>query len=457
MAHFFRPNTGRTRHKKSSNRSYEVEIKSLSDDGRGVGQVEGRTTFVEGGLVGERVRAKLTHSSARYNEARVTELLSAPAAERLNPLCSHYLDCGGCHVQHMSLSAQHQFKLQSVLRQLKHWSAIEPESIVPPLVGEAFHYRQRIRLSVFNDGGERKLGFRRRYSKQCLAIKRCEVMNPRLAVLIEPLQLWLKGCKPQVSHIELIDGDKSAGLVIRHTNVIPSNIRQQLQSQLSMCDVQLWFQDRKGAALTSVQGERTHAELQYSLPQYNLQLSFYPQDFIQANPLINRQMVDQALNLLRPQADEYFLDLFCGVGNFSLPLSKYVKSLVGVEGVNDMVVRASKNAVSNDCANARFIQANLGDEAAIAALEPCDGLLLDPPRSGASILCENITKLSPKRIVYVSCDSATFARDAQLLCKNNYRLKSLGIMDMFPQTSHSEVMGLFVHPSWDQNGVENTR
>jgi 23S rRNA (uracil1939-C5)-methyltransferase len=441
MAQFYKPKKkpGRTGKLVQS-----VAIKRLSDDGRGIAKIEGKTVFVAGALVGEHVDIRYTSESSRYSEAIVVNI-NKSSAYRINPECVYYNQCGGCYLQHLTVEEQVAFKQSLLVDKLKHWANIEPIAILPAITDESYHYRQRVRLSVQKKADKLSFGFRQKNSKNIVDIEHCSVMSPSLIAMLEVTRSWLLTYSPKVSHVELVGSDGSRGVIIRHTQAIHIEHRQALVDHLASIKSQCWFQSQRDAPLELVDGSAVDPRLQYCLPDYDLVLSYHPQDFIQSNSLVNQKMIAQALRLLNPKSDEVFLDLFCGIGNFSLPLSRIVKSVTGIEGVKAMVERATQNAQNNQCNNARFLQADLFDiESLSAEYRGVDGLLLDPPRAGAKVICENISKLMPKRIVYVSCDIATFARDAQLLCKNEYTLTSVGMMNMFPQTTHSEVMGLFI-------------
>ncbi len=430
-----------------------ILIDRLSDDGRGISTINGKTIFIEGALPNETVATKIVSEKSRFIEGIVEEIVT-PASTRTEAECQYYGLCGGCHVQHMITEEQHHFKQQAILQQLKRWANIEPETILPTIVGDHYRYRQRVRLGVVIKSGKVTLGFRQKNSKLLIDIDQCPVMRESLSCLLHPISGWLKQYQPDVSHIELIYSEEKVGVVVRHTRPIGLTIRGHLQSDLKPLNAQCWFQGKKQADLQRANGSYTDPRLSYSVmvnSPHNriLQLSYHPQDFIQGNAKVNQQMILQAIDLLKPQCDEHFLDLFCGVGNFSLPLSLYAKEVTGIEGVKGMVSRAATNAEMNECNNVCFLHADLSSVDRFNQHgQPYDGIILDPPRGGAKAICENINKLMPKRIVYVSCDSTTFTRDAQLLCNHNYKLKTMGVMDMFPQTSHSEIMGLFVHPSW---------
>lgn len=473
MAHFYKPA------KKSSAPSLKtlsaIKIERLSDDGRGIASItpntksgvnsaaptSGKTVFIEGALAQETVNANIVKHSARYSEAYAKEIISA-SEHRRQAQCQYYSRCGGCQTQHMAIQEQHRFKLQATLDQLKKWAGLVPETLLPTLAADQYHYRRRARLGVdsrkLGKNNKPVMGFRQKNSQQLIRVTQCPVLLEVLEAMIEPIQAWLNKYLPAVSHIELIGADSAPAVLVRYTQSLSVDIRRHLQEKLHSFDALCWFQGKKQGQLEDAEGKKVNPELEYllqNLPSREpLRFYFHPQDFIQGNAKVNQLMVNQALELMQPQASEHILDLFCGVGNFSLPLSRLAESVTGVEGIESMALTAASNAKRNHCDNTRFIALDLSNwrdlESSEVLSKPCDGLILDPPRSGAKSVCENIDKLMPKRIVYVSCDSATFARDAQLLCKHDYTLSKLGMLDMFPQTSHSEVMGLFIHPSWKE-------
>lgn len=431
----------------------ELTIERLTDDGRGLAFDHGKTIFVEGALDGEVVSASVTKRTSKFNEARVKEISHA-SPERITAPCPVFTRCGGCSVQHMLPEKQLAFKQNAVLSQLSRWASARPKTLLPALSGNEYGYRQRVRLSVdYSKIGEVSLGFRESTSHRLVNIVECKVLEPKLQPLIAPLREWLAILKPKViGHIELIHTEDTIGIVVRHTRKVATTERVQLTALIP--DAQIWFQSEKDASLENSLGElvdpRIHYHLALSQP---LSLSFHPQDFVQSNASINQKMVAQALDLLDPQPDEHIVDLFCGVGNFSLAIAQKAKYVTGVEGIEAMVARAQNNAQQNALDNVTFITKDLSAEdiSGYSMINnkrfdkplSIDGLVLDPPRSGAKAICQNILKLSPKRIVYVSCDSSTFARDAKILIENGYDCAQLGLMDMFPQTAHIELMALF--------------
>ncbi len=462
-----------------------LTIDRLSDDGRGIAKhnvnkdsankYKGKSIFVDGALPGETVLATLTKENSKYSEARVKEIIT-PSVDRVPPPCGVYHRCGGCSMQHMEVEQQLLFKQATVLEQLSRWSDIIPSTVLPPIKSADYGYRQRVRFAVnYTKTGELSLGFREANSQRLVNLTECIIVEPILSGLLPLLRQWLLTIKPNVvSHIECVNTAESIGLIIRHTRVLPEAQRKQLHQLLSASlleaesvqspnQIQCWFQSEKRSALESVDSEVVDPRMSYQLGEDSRAclLHFHPQDFIQANAQVNQAMVAQALELMAAKPDEHIVDLFCGIGNFSLPLARVAGSVTGVEGVEAMVQRARANTDINGIDNAQFVVQDLSEQD-MGHLQQCllqngalkdgqtekdlsvDGLLLDPPRSGAKEICQNIKKLAPKRIVYVSCDSATFSRDAKILAENGYHLSTLGVMDMFPQTAHIETMGLFV-------------
>lgn len=455
-----RSSKARTNEKSQTTQSQvlTLTITGLSDDGRGLADVDGKKIFVKGALPGETVDAFISQSHRRYSEAKV-KTIHKPSQDRQQPLCPVFKHCGGCSVQYMPHEQQLTFKQQAVLSQLSRWAGLAPDTLLPPISQSSYHYRQRIRLSVdYARNDDLFMGFREEGSRRLVNIEHCAVLAESLDVLLPLLRQWLLELPPRrVSHIELVGTPTHSGVLVRHVRPLSLEQRQSLSKLLARQqdsqhpDITLWFQGGKKArdsmedlALESVDGDTVDPRLHYALG--DLSLSFHPQDFIQANARVNQSMVRQAMTLMAPQPHEHIVDLFCGMGNFSLPLATLAQRVTAVEGVASMVERGQANAYVNQINNLQFLARDLADEAAVGeltALGEIDGLLLDPPRSGAKIISQQIMKLNPKRIVYVSCDSATFARDAGILAGQGYRLVQLGVIDMFPQTPHIEVMGKF--------------
>lgn len=432
----------------------EFTIERWSHDGRGLTYLNGKTLFIQGALPGETVSARLVEDHPRFIEARIDELINA-SAERAEPPCIYYHACGGCQLQHVKPEAQLALKQQALLQQLEHWGKVTPKRVLPPVHKGGEGYRTRARLGVwYETDGQVSLGFRQQNSKNITAIEACLVLAPALNALIKPLKLWLETLQATVvTHIELVFSGAESAVILRHTKPFAAQDIERLQSFAAHHHCSVWLEPNGKAGLTDLNGTPCEPRMTYAVN--GLELAFHPQDFTQVNHQVNEAMVAQALALLNLQPNDRVLDLFCGVGNFTLPLARHCGEIVGVEAVGSMVEKASENARILDIPNAQFITANLADPSTNYwqrqfSGEQISAILLDPPRDGAkevvSAIKQGVAKgqLSPKRIVYVSCNPATLARDAAILAEAGYQLEAAGILDMFPHTSHVESMALFL-------------
>jgi 23S rRNA (uracil1939-C5)-methyltransferase len=419
-----------------------LEIERLANDGRGIGFVDGRTWFVAGALPGEQVEARVLGARSQVVEARTERILRASPQRRVEP-CAHARSCGGCSVQHMAHADQLALKQRMLSEQFSRLAGLQPQEWAPPLVGPEFAYRRRARIAVRWDAKGKRLevGFRAAASQDIVAIADCPVLVQPLQPILRALPALLRELdKPQaIGHVELFSGTASAVLV-RHTAPLNEADLARLQAFCVAQAAQLWLH---GA--TEPQPFDPAQCLGYRLEAWGLQLDYRPGDFVQVNAPVNEAMVAQALDWLAPQAHERVLDLFCGLGNFALPLARRVREVVAVEGVQTMVERAAHNAARNGLGNAHFFQADLSSPLADAgwAQGGFDAVLLDPPRDGALSVVRQIGGLGAQRLLYVSCNPATLARDCAELQVQGYRLKKAGILDMFPQTAHVEAMALF--------------
>jgi len=419
-----------------------LDIERLAGDGRGIAFVEGRTWFVSGALAGEAVEARVLGARGKVVEARLERVLQASPERREAP-CRHYERCGGCNLQHLPHDGQLALKQGMLAEQLQRVAGVQPEQWAAPLVGPEFGYRRRARVAVRWDPKARQLdvGFRAEASQDIVAIDECLVLVQPLQDIFRHLPTVLRSLsKPQaLGHVELFSGTAQAVLV-RHVAPLPAEDLARLEAFCQEAGAQLWLQG---------EGEPAPVEagqaLGFALEPWGLELAWRPGDFVQVNAQVNTAMIEQALAWLAPQPDERVLDLFCGLGNFALPLARQAREVVAVEGVQAMVDRAEANARGNNVHNARFFQADLSQPLAGAgwAAEGFSAVLLDPPRDGAFEVVQGIARLKAKRLVYVSCNPATLARDAQVLVGQGYRLTRAGILDMFPQTAHVEAMALF--------------
>ncbi|QXH48161.1 23S rRNA (uracil(1939)-C(5))-methyltransferase RlmD [Pseudomonas xanthosomatis] len=419
-----------------------LQIERLSGDGRGIAFIEGRTWFVSGALGGEEVEARVLGARGKVVEARLERVFQASPERREAP-CKHYDRCGGCNLQHLPHEGQLALKQRLLAEQLQRVAGLQPEEWAAPLSGPEFGYRRRARVAVRWDVKARQLevGFRAEASQDIIAIDDCAVLVQPLQSILRHLPTVLRSLgKPQaLGHVELFSGTAEAVLV-RHVAPLPEDDLARLKAFCEQANAQLWLQGEGQPAPVDAA-----AKLGFVLEPWGLELAWRPGDFVQVNAQVNSLMIQQALSWLAPQADERVLDLFCGLGNFALPLARQAREVVAVEGVQAMVERAADNARNNQVHNARFFQADLSQPLAGAgwAAEGFSAVLLDPPRDGAFEVVQGIHGFGAKRLVYVSCNPATLARDAQVLAGQGYRLKRAGILDMFPQTAHVEAMALF--------------
>lgn len=424
-----------------------AEIESLDHEGRGVAHVAGKTVFVDGALPGESVTFQRVRRRRRYDEAVAVAILR-PAADRVVPRCAHFGVCGGCSLQHLDHAAQLTAKQRTVAEELVRIGGVQPERWLPPLVGPVWSYRRRARLGCrFVDRKGRVLvGFRERGSPLIADLARCEVLAEPVGALVTELAELIGGLelRRRVAQIEIAVADNGTALVLRVLEDVPAADLERLKA----------FEQRRGIAIHLQRGglETTApisppAEpLRYELPGLPAGIQFAPTDFIQVNGELNRRMVARALELLAPRESDRVLDLFCGLGNFTLPIARRVASVTGVEGDRALLARAAENAIRNGIGNARFEAADLADPAPDRpwSRQAYDLVLLDPPRTGAREILPVAASSRPRRIVYVSCHPGTLARDAGILVGGmGYRLEAAGIMDMFPHTSHVEAIAAF--------------
>ncbi|WP_122501121.1 MULTISPECIES: 23S rRNA (uracil(1939)-C(5))-methyltransferase RlmD [Pseudomonas] len=419
-----------------------LTIERLSDDGRGIAFLEGRTWFVTGSLAGEEVEARVLNARGKVVEARTERVFTASEMRRA-PLCKHFGRCGGCSVQHVPHDEQLALKQRMLAEQLLRVANVAPQEWAAPLTGSELAYRRRARVAVRWDVKAKRLdvGFRATASQDIVGIEECPVLVQALQPIMTQLPTMLRSLsKPQaLGHVELFSGSATA-VLLRHTAPLAEADLAILEAFCAEHGAQLWLHGEGDP-----QPANPDDQLGYRLAPWNLQLDWRPGDFIQVNAQVNTAMIEQALEWLAPAADERVMDLFCGLGNFALPLAGLAKEVVAVEGVATMVERAAANAVSNDLRNVAFFQADLSQPLTNAswAAEGFSAVLLDPPRDGAFEVVRQIGKTGARRLLYVSCNPATLARDTVELVNQGYRLKRAGILDMFPQTAHVEAMALF--------------
>ena len=451
MAQFFKEKPNKS---KQLSAKLTLDVTQLDHLGAGIAQHQGKVVFVAGALPGERATVQLVEQKKSYAKAKLINIAS-PAPCRVKPHCQHYSQCGGCDLQHMDTQAQRDYKqaaLVDLIAKLSSSEAIDAQMSAEAIIGEGWHYRRRARLATLLDKRSQRLqlGFRAGNSNQIVEINHCPVLAAPLSDLITPLAANLNQLKAKASigHVELTQADNGHFVVIRVTKNLPNSDIRWLTGFAEKHQLNLLLQDDAGQ-LTQLYPQLTSTEQAVTLPFYHLaaesiRCSFTPGNFVQVNSAINQGMVDQAIEWLDPQPGERILDLFCGVGNFSLPLAKKAAHVVGVEGVPEMVEQAKQNAIDNNLDNVTFYHADLSADLSDQAwLGKIDKLLLDPARAGAYESLQWLQKLQPKKVVYVSCNPASLARDSSVLLANGYRIAQVGLVDMFPQTHHIESMVLF--------------
>ena len=434
-----------------------VTIESLDNEGRGIAHVDGKVIFIEGALPGELVEFSSYRRKPSYEQATVTKVLRA-SSQRVVPACPHFGVCGGCALQHLNIAAQTAAKQRVVEDALWHIGRLKPEQIYPPIAGSAWGYRHRARFSarwVAKKGGA-LIGFREKHSSFVAVMDSCAVLPPVVSALIPELkQLIALMSEPEhFPQIEVAVGEVQTVLLLRHLSPLSGEDEDHLRRFADAHGV-VWFLQSKGPETVVLFYPEDAPSLMYALPDFDLTFLFSPTEFTQVNTGVNRMLVRRAMALLDPQPGERIVDLFCGLGNFTLPIGRLGATVVGIEGSAALVRRAAENAARNGLSGqCSFAEANLFEvtEASFAALGKADKLLIDPPREGALALVNALPavssdgqgKLAPRRIVYVSCNPATLARDAGILVNDKgYALKGAGIASMFPHTAHVESIAVF--------------
>jgi len=434
-----------------------VLVESLDREGRGIAHVEGKAIFIEGGLPGETVSYSSYKRKPSYEQAIATAI-HVPSAERELPRCPHFGVCGGCSMQHLEARAQVAAKQRVLEDNLWHIGRLRPETMLRAVYGLAWGYRQRARLSVrlVPKKGGVLVGFHERKSSFIADMRSCEILPRRISDLLLPLRTVIAGLSnpTRLPQIELAAGEAVTVLVLRILDPLSAADEDTLRGFAAQHRVQFWLQ-RAGPDSAEPFFPPDAPPLFYSLPEFGVQIHFRPTDFTQVNHAVNRILVRRALALLDPRPGERIADLFCGLGNFSLPIASRGAEVLGVDGSAELVRRAEANARENGlAARARFETANLFEASNCAAFggndsgasdgRGFDKLLIDPPRDGAIEVVKALGENGPRRIVYVSCDPATLARDAEVLVHvKDYRLAAAGVINMFPHTSHVESIALF--------------
>lgn len=439
----------RRRRKKLPSEPIDVMIHGMGHDGRGVGKTDaGKTVFVDMALPGEKVTMQYTYTRSQFDEGRAIAVLEA-ASERVEPECPHFGICGGCSMQHLAHEAQIEYKKSTLYELMAHQAEATDYEKLPTLQAEVWRYRRKARLGVkYVHKKETVLvGFREKRSSFITEISDCAILDQRVADLIEPLKALLTTLESRstIPQIEVACGDEEVALVFRHLEPLPGSDLKALTEFAEQKAFHLYLQSGGPQTVVKITPDDGVHRLSYQLPEFDLKMQFHPMDFTQVNAELNKAMISRAMTLLAPEADETILDLFCGLGNFSLPIARSDAKVVAVEGDQQMVERGYENARLNNLDNVDFYAADLTQDFSEMSWgkEHFDKILIDPPRSGALEIVQKITQFNARKIVYVSCNPITLARDSKILLDAGYSLVSAGVMDMFPHTAHVESIALF--------------
>ncbi len=425
-----------------------VRIERLTGDGRGVVELDGNDVLIDGALPGERVEIELLGKRRRWKSARLLAVLE-PSHQRVEPPCPYFGRCGGCTLQHVSRAGQLELKQSALLDSFRRAGAVRPQRLLEPLIGSQWGYRRRARLGVrvVPSKGGVLVGFRERRKSYVTALEHCQVLDPVAAALLVPLKQLIEGlsCPERIPQVELALGDTDCALVLRHLADLTDEDRRLLEQFARDHAVQLFLQP---SDLDSVHPlwPRDPGPLTYRLESPEAEFAFRPTDFVQVNAEMNRALVAAVVRLLEPTRQDSVLDLFSGLGNFTLPLARLAGQVTGMEGELELVKQARANAARNAVDNARFFYRDLHDEPLDETLfaDGYDKAVVDPPRSGAMAAVKALGAPALRRVVYVSCNPATLARDSEVLVRvHGYRLSAAGIVDMFPNTAHVESVAVF--------------
>jgi 23S rRNA (uracil1939-C5)-methyltransferase len=438
-----------------------LEVESLDLEGQGVARrADGKVVFIEGALPGERVQMQVARRKNQWEQGQVTAI-ARESSQRVRPACPHFGlhagACGGCKMQHLHPAAQVAVKQRVLEDNLWHLAKVRPEVVLRPIEGPAWGYRGRARLSVRHvpKKGTVLVGFHERKSRYVADMTSCAVLPPKVSALLPALRALIGAMhtRDRLPQIELAEGDEVTALVLRHLEPLPPDDQARLRDFGAEHAVQWWLQP--GGPDTVHAFDEGGAPPSYALPEFGVTMPFAPTDFTQVNAGINRVLVQRAVRLLGVQAGERVIDWFCGLGNFTLPLATRAREVLGIEGSAALVRRAQDNAARNGLAGrARFAECNLFELTAehLCSLGSAERWLVDPPREGAFALAKAAAELAqadeaallPERIVYVSCNPATLARDAGLLVHQaGYRCTAAGVVNMFPHTAHVESIAAF--------------
>lgn len=432
-----------------------LDITGLTHDFRGVAHADGVAWFVEGALPGERVQALISARHAQRIDAVTKSVIDNISADRVTPSCEYYSLCGGCALQHVAPSAQLLLKENLLLEQLQKLGRVTPRNVLPSLVGEPWAYRRRVRLACKWSAGNRHLalGLRERRSEAIVEINHCAVLLPSLQALIQPIRVCLsQWSKPrQLGHVELLAGDRGVAMLLRLMSEPSTADAKLLKVFAKDFNASIFLQSgdaKQDESIPTVLFCGEDAFMHYRHEPSNTSISCLPGDFVQGNAEVNVQLVDAVLEALQPAVEDSVLEAFCGLGNFTLPLARSVRSVVALEISQAMLARAGQQAQSLGLANIQWHATNLDKFSAQKFPMPtCNKILLDPPREGARDFCRSVSLNGISRMVYVSCNPGTLARDAAVLLERGLIMESIRTVDMFPQTHHIEALAVFVPDS----------
>ena len=437
---------GRSR-KKLSDQPFELEISSFDSKGLGLAEFEEKRLHVFDALPGERVIARNLFGRKNRGKVETLEVLR-PSADRVEARCPSFGNCGACSLQHMSMDTQLARKQSALLRSLREVGGVEPAQIYAPLDASHWNYRRKARLSVRDVVAKDRvlIGFRERNGRYVAEIDECHILHAVIAEALPKLSSLFQSldCRSSIPQVEVACGDVRCAMIIRHLEELSGRDIEALRSFARETGVGIFLQAAGPESVNLL--EPAGFQLEYAFEQLDLRFQFEPLDFIQVNGELNQQMVMRALELLDPQPEDNLLDLFCGLGNFTLPLARRGGQVTGMEGSAEMVERARANAVLNGLANVEFHMADLYQPADAPPWPPAryNKILLDPPRSGAQDLLPWIAASGVSRVLYISCNPETLARDAGILVsQHNFNFSGAGVMNMFPHTHHSEAIALF--------------
>jgi 23S rRNA (uracil1939-C5)-methyltransferase len=445
------------RHRAAVSEAATGRVDALNSEGWGVvraGPTGGKTVFVAGALPGELIEYRVRRRERSHDEAELITVLE-PSPDRIEPHCKHYGLCGGCSLQHLAPASQMVVKDRELREAIRRIGKVEPREWLPPLSGEPWGYRRRARLGArfVHARGRSLVGFREKMSSYVADVERCEVLVPAVGALVGELGRLVTALSipERIPQIEVAAGDNLIVLVVRVLLPLTAHDRELLRAFEQQHGVRILLQAGRPDQLECLSGDKP--ELWYELPAYDLKLAFEPADFIQVNGPMNRLLIDRVLELMQLTPEARVLDLFCGLGNFTLPLARHAARVVGIEGEAGLIERARANAGRNGITHAEFHVANLAGEEAVQrclALAGAGGyshVLIDPPRTGALDVLPALARIAPRRLVYVSCHPGSLARDLGILVtQHGFTLQYAGIVDMFPHTSHVESVAVLDGP-----------